>query len=90
MPPRITAPDALTPVSELLNISEVTAGWLVELNIRTFGDLEKADLMEVWKELRVRHRQVTKLMYYALWGAVNNCHWNRTPDEEKARLSHVD
>lgn len=86
MPPRKHPPHPETPVSELWNISTITAGWLEELGISTYQNLCDADLFEVWVELKLRHRQVTALMYYALWGAVNNCHWNQIPDSVKAEF----
>ncbi|MCG9894762.1 MAG: TfoX/Sxy family protein [Fimbriimonadaceae bacterium] len=86
MPPRKTEPTDETPVAELWNLSDLTASWLNEVGIHTYGDLRQADLFALWAELRGRHRQVSKLMYYAMWGAVGNCHWNRIPPEEIARF----
>lgn len=81
MPRRTTAPTAETPVAELWNLSATTADWLNELGVFTYGQLAERDQFELWVELKVRHRQVTKLMFYALWGAVQNCHWNQIPAE---------
>lgn len=89
MPPRKTPPSSSTPVRELWNLSEVIASWLHELGIDTYGQLVDADLIEVWVELKGRHKQVTKLMFFALWGAVHNCHWNLIPDSEKAKLDLI-
>lgn len=82
--PRCTSPPTDdTPVAELWNLSDLTAGWLNELGIHTHGQLAEADLYELWAELKVRHRQVSKLMFYAMWGAVHNCHWQEVPPLEK-------
>jgi hypothetical protein len=86
MPPRRTPAQPDTPVEELWNLSDLTAGWLRDAGVRTYGELAKRDLVDLWIELRFGHEQVTRLMYYALWGAVNDCHWNQMPDEEKARF----
>ncbi len=83
MPARSTPPDDTTPVAELWNLSAITASWLDAEGILTFADLRETDILELWTKLHVRHRQVTRLMYYALWGAVNNCHWNEIPEQEK-------
>lgn len=83
MPRRTTPPTDETPVAELWNLSDLTAGWLNELGIHTHGQLAEADLYELWAELKVRHRQVSKLMFYAMWGAVHNCHWQEVPPLEK-------
>lgn len=84
VPARKTPPTAETPVRELWNLSDLTAGWLEEIGIRTYADLEAADLVAVYRDLRARHKQVTRLMYYALWGALHNVHWNKIPEEEKS------
>jgi DNA transformation protein len=81
VPARTTPAQPETPVEELWNLSDTTAQLLRELGIATYGQLAESNLHEVWSELKVRHRQVTKLMFYALWGAVHNVHWNQTPAE---------
>jgi DNA transformation protein and related proteins len=83
---RTTPPEADTPVVELWNLSKLTAGWLNDIGIYTYNDLAEADLLETWYILKLQHSQVSKLMYYALWGAVNNCHWNLIPESEKQKL----
>jgi DNA transformation protein len=83
VPPRKTPSQSATPVEELWNLSALTAGWLRALGIRTRGDLERRDLIEVWLALRLEHPQVTRLMYYALWGAVNDLHWKFVPKDAK-------
>lgn len=82
MPRRSTPPQPDTPVRELWNLSDLTAGWLEELGVHTYEQLQAQDLYLLWSELKARHRQVSKLMFYALWGAVHNCHWNKIPSEE--------
>jgi DNA transformation protein len=85
-PPRGTPAGPDTPVEELWNLSATTGAWLREVGVRTHADLERADLLDVWRQLKLSHRQVTRLMYYALWGAREDQHWQRIPDSEKERL----
>jgi hypothetical protein len=87
MPARKTPSTDSTPVEELWNLSDLTGSWLRELGISNYSELCAADLLSVFLELKARHRQVTKLMYYALWGAVANAHWNQIPDSEKDRVT---
>lgn len=81
MPGRTMPPTDQTPVEELFNLSNLTGEWLRELEITNYGELCGADLHAVWFELKTRHNQVSKLMFYALWGAINNVHWKQTPPE---------
>ena len=83
MPSRTSAPEPSTPVEELWNLSDKTGGWLRRIGISTYGQLEQADLFDVWVQLKLEHGQVSKLMYYAMWGAVHNAHWNTTPQTVK-------
>jgi DNA transformation protein and related proteins len=86
VPKRTTPPEPHTPVKELWNLSDLTASWLNNIGIYTYSDLSSRDILDVWHILKVEHHQVSKLMYYALWGAVNNCHWNKIPESEKAKI----
>ena len=89
MPPRKKPPEADTPVDQLWNLSRVTAAWLADEGIASYADLQQTDLIGLWMNLRLKHPQVTRLMYYALWGAVNNAHWRAIPDAEKERLNEA-
>jgi DNA transformation protein and related proteins len=86
VPRRNTPPVPTTPCRELWNLSDLTADWLADLGVHTYAELCEADLFELWRELKSRHRQTTKLMYLALWGAVHNVHWNQVPQEEQDRF----
>lgn len=88
MKPR-PVPQASTPVEALMNLSQVSAGWLREEGVCSYADLQAADLVALWLRLKAKHPQVTRLMYYALWGALRNTHWNQIPEEEKARVREL-
>ncbi|MGF1465184.1 MAG: TfoX/Sxy family DNA transformation protein [Sandaracinaceae bacterium] len=64
----------------------IAAGWLREEGIETYADLAAADRLALFLTLKAGHRQVTRLMYYALWGAVENRHWRECPEDEKTRV----
>lgn len=87
MPRRKDPPLPSTLVGELWNLSPITAEWLKELGIETYSQLAEADLFILWNELKARHQQVTALMFYALWGAVHNCHWNQVPESVKTTFA---
>ena len=73
-------------MEELWNLSDKTAGWLRDEGIETYGQLKKANLIDLWAGLKAQHKQVTRLMYYALVGATLNCSWKEIPDEQRARI----
>lgn len=73
-------------MEELWNLSDKTASWLREAGISSYGELARADLLELWAGLKTQHRQVTRLMYYALVGAKLNCHWKEIPQQERDRI----
>lgn len=75
-----------TPVEELHNLSVLSAGWLRAEGVSTHGDLARRDLFELWLALRAAHPQVTRLMYYAMWGALHDAHWRAVPEKEKQRF----
>lgn len=82
MPRPKQPPTPETPVEQLYNLSEKTGGWLREIGISTHGELAQADLCQTWLELRLRNPACTKLMWYALYGAVHNIHWKEVPINE--------
>lgn len=73
----------------LMNLSDKTAGWLRDMGIVTCADLMEQDLDMVYLALRSAHPQVTRLMYYALWGAVRGVHWNCCPVTERTRVANL-
>jgi hypothetical protein len=68
-----------TPVEKLWNISTTTAQWLNAVGIQVHQDLVTADLVDVWQQLKGAHRQVTRLMFFAMVGALHDCHWKEIP-----------
>jgi DNA transformation protein len=68
-----------------LNLSDLTGGWLRDEGVATYGELCEADLVQLFHALKATHKQVSRLMYYALVGAVLNIHWNQIPEEERTR-----
>lgn len=74
-------------LESLPNLSKISSEWLRELGVRTPEELKKQDLDVLYLTLRSRHHQVTRLMYYALWGAVRGVHWNLCPEKERQRVA---
>ena len=85
MPHRKTSPTPETPVEELWNLGDLSGGWLRDEGITNFSELCEADLVQLYRALRAKHKQASRLMYYAMVGAVLNIHWNQIPEEERTR-----
>lgn len=76
-----------TPVKNLINIGGASADILHDVGAHTLGDLQKLGAVEVfWRAKRRHHHKVTKVLLYALQGALMDCHWNSLPEEVKSGL----
>lgn len=80
-------PDPGTPVEELANIGRVTAGWLREVDIATYGDLAAVGAVEAYARLRFRHgRQVTRNALHGLEAAIRGIDWRALDAPTRAAL----
>jgi hypothetical protein len=78
-----------TPIGELRNFATVSSSWLRAVGVTTYGELCQRDLIELWVELRAHFPHVSRVMYYAMWGAKHGRHWREVPEAEKARFAHL-
>ncbi|MEM1312177.1 MAG: TfoX/Sxy family DNA transformation protein [Patescibacteria group bacterium] len=79
-------PPPETPVDRLWNISDSLADQLNNLKIFTYEDLTSKNLIDLWSDLKAKYRGISKLTYYALWGAVTNIHWKNVPPSEIEKI----
>ena len=86
MPRLFRPPNPDTPVSKLWNMSDISGSWLNDIGVFTYADLVSRDILQLWADLKSTHKQVTKLMYYALWGATANTHWKNIPADQIKRI----
>lgn len=56
------------------------------IGINTHADLERTGAVEAYRRIRARDINVSKVMLYALQGALMDIHWNDIPPDLKARL----
>lgn len=74
-------------VEELKNIGPRSAAWLRAAGIHTRADLEAIGPVFAYKVLKFqRPREVTRMLLYALQGAVDDVHMGELSPETKARL----
>ncbi|WP_317931842.1 TfoX/Sxy family protein [Halioxenophilus sp. WMMB6] len=70
----------------LKNIGAASVNILHAVGIHSVNDLKKVGAVETY--LRIKHRgiNVSKVMLYALQGALEDTHWNDLSPQEKAEL----
>ena len=78
-------------VEELKNLGPVSAGWLRSTGIRTLGDLKRIGAVEAWFRVReqIPEAGASKVLLYALEGALTDTHWAKLPPETKRELQHA-
>jgi DNA transformation protein and related proteins len=71
---------------QLKNLGMASVNILRAIGINTFADLQRAGAVDVYKRIRARDINVSKVMLYALQGALMDIHWNELAPDLKARL----
>ena len=74
-------------ISKLKNLGGKSATMLAELGIHTRADLEAWGPVKVWHALKTAGRPATRVMVYAIQGALLDTHWNALPPELKQQLN---
>lgn len=75
--------------SELLglkNLGMASVNILQAIGINTYEDLAETGPVNAYCKIRDRGIHVSKVMLYALQGALMDVHWNDLPPELKAQL----
>jgi DNA transformation protein len=75
--------------SELLhlkNLGMASVNILNAVGIKTQDDLTRIGAVETYRRIKARDINVSKVMLYALQGALLDLHWNDLPDDMKQRL----
>ena len=74
------------PVALLRNIGPKTARLLEESGIPTKRELLETGPILAYKILKHRYSGTSIVLLYALYGALNDCHWNELPPQIKEHL----
>lgn len=75
--------------SELLklkNLGMASVNILRAVGINTLSDLSHIGAVEAYRKIRARDINVSKVMLYALQGALMDIHWNELSSDLKAQL----
>ncbi len=71
---------------ELKNLGMASVNILHAIGVNTYEDLAKMGSVEAYRKVKARGIQVSKVMLYALEGALMDVHWNELSIEVKAQL----
>jgi DNA transformation protein and related proteins len=75
--------------SELLhlkNLGMASVNILNAVGVKTLEDLKRVGAVETYRRIKARDINVSKVMLYALQGALLDLHWNDLPEDMKTRL----
>ncbi len=70
----------------LKNIGAASVNILHAVGIHSVDDLKEVGPVETYLRIKNRGISVSKVMLYALQGALDNTHWNDLSPEDKAEL----
>ncbi|MGB3609547.1 MAG: TfoX/Sxy family protein [Cellvibrio sp.] len=71
---------------QLKNLGMASVNILHAIGINTYADLRRVGAVEAYRRIKARHINVSKVMLYALQGALMDVHWNDLPPEMKTQL----
>lgn len=71
---------------ELKNLGMASVNILHAIGVNSYEDLARMGAVEAYRKVKMRGIQVSKVMLYALQGALMDVHWNELSPELKASL----
>ncbi len=71
---------------QLKNLGMASVNILHAVGINTCSELHRTGAVGAYRKIKARHINVSKVMLYALQGALMNVHWNDLPQDLKAQL----
>lgn len=71
---------------QLKNLGVASVNILRAIGIHTYEDLRQVGAVEAYRRIKARDINVSKVMLYALQGALMDIHWNDLPPDMKTQL----
>lgn len=71
---------------ELKNLGNTSINWLRTIGVHSRDDLVNKGAVEAYMEIKQRGIRVSKVLLYALYGAMTDTHWNDLDGTTKQRL----
>ncbi len=75
-------------LQRLKNLGKTSAQWLHAAGIHNAEDLRRLGAVNAYRAVRARGFRASRVLLYAIEGALLGIHWNELPSEHKAALNH--
>lgn len=74
-------------LQHLRNLGKTSAQWLHAVGIHSASDLRRRGAVDAYRAVKVRGFRASKVLLYAIEGALMDLHWNDIPSERKEALN---
>jgi len=79
-------PAADTPLADVPNLGKVSAGWLQQVGLHTFADLQAMGAVRAWLLLEAHGIKPSLNLFYAMEAALHGSHWLEVKRQRKTEL----
>ena len=74
-------------LQHLRNLGKTSAQWLHAVGIHSISDLKRLGAVDAYRAVKARGFRASKVLLYAIEGALLDVHWNDIPAERKDFLN---
>ncbi len=74
-------------LQHLRNLGKTSAQWLHAVGIHSISDLRRLGAVNAYRAVKARGFRASKVLLYAIEGALVDVHWNDIPAERKEVLN---
>ncbi|HCS07115.1 MULTISPECIES: TfoX/Sxy family protein [Pseudomonas] len=74
-------------LQHLRNLGKTSAQWLHAVGIHNLSDLKRLGAADAYRAVKARGFRASKVLLYAIEGALLDVHWNDVPAERKEALN---
>ena len=74
-------------LQDLKNLGKTSVQWLHAVGIHNAGDLQRHGAVSAYQAVKLRGFRASRVLLYAIEGALLNVHWNELSPSIKAQLN---
>ncbi|EPJ93643.1 MULTISPECIES: TfoX/Sxy family protein [Pseudomonas] len=74
-------------LQHLKNLGKTSAQWLHAVGIHSASDLRRLGAVDAYRAVKARGFRASKVLLYAIEGALLDVHWNDIPAQRKEELN---